>query len=251
MNNARGGIEVKEQGMMRKGLRWLAAGWMAGMMVAAAPAQERGFATDGLRHAVVCPPFKGPAELAGLYHAEMVKMLQETEHIEYLEGARALARRAPEFTFRVMGEIVEGEDGQVFVTVSLVDAARKEQIASHVAPASSEKASIAAWKKTIQKDMQRRASKLPFECRIRRKAGQSSYSLDRGLGSGLQPGMVLYVAVDEEMLISPYTGEVIGRDSPRAMGQIEVFRVMENTAYARPVAGTQVPRTGKLYARTF
>jgi hypothetical protein len=101
-----------------------------------------------------------------------------------------------------MGEIVENEDGQVFVTVSLVDAARKEQIASHVAPAS-EKASIAAWKKTIQKDMQRRASKLPFECRIRRKAGQSSYSLDRGLGSGLQPGMVLYVSVDEEMLISP------------------------------------------------
>lgn len=237
--------------MMRNGYGWMAAGLAAWMLAAPASAQEGIISTDALRHAVVCPPFKGPAELAGIYHAEMVKMLQETKHIEYLEGSRALARRAPEFTFRVIGEIVEGEDDLSFVTVSLVDAARKEQIASHVAPASAERASITAWRNAVQKDMQRRASKLPFECRIRRKAGQGSYSLDRGLGSGLQPGMVLYVAVDEEMLISPFTGETIGRDSPRAMGQIEVFRVMETTAYARPVAGTQLPRSGNLYARTF
>ena len=63
--------------------------------------------------------------------------------------------------------------------------------------------------------------------------------------------MVLYVSLDEEPLISPVTGETIGRDSPRAAGQIEVFRVMENTAYARPVGETKLPRFSKLFARTF
>ncbi len=237
--------------MRHSGFRWLAAGCAAWLMAGAAAAQETGATTDSLRHAVVCPPFKGPAELAGIYHAEMLEMLQQSEHIEYLAGTRTLMRRAPEFTFRVAGEIIEDEEGQAFVTVALVDAARNEQIAAHAAPASTEPASIAAWRKTIQDSIERRASKLPFESRVRRKAGQSSYTLDRGLGSGLLPGMKLFVAQDEELLISPHTGEVIGRDSPRAMGQIEVFRVMEHNAYARPVAGTQLPRSRKLYARTF
>ena len=75
--------------------------------------------------------------------------------------------------------------------------------------------------------------------------------MDRGLGSGLAPGMVLYVSVDEETLISPATGEIIGRDSPRAVGQIQIFRVMEDAAYARPVAGTKLPRFSKLHAKSF
>ena len=86
---------------------------------------------------------------------------------------------------------------------------------------------------------------------VRRQQGQESVSLDRGLNSGLQPGMLLYVSMDEEPLLSPVTGEIVGRDSPRAAGQIEVFRVMENTAYARPADGTKLPRFSRLYARTF
>ena len=204
-----------------------------------------------LRHAVACPPFKGNAEMAEIYHAEMVKMLKATEGIEYLEGARALARRAPEFTYRINGSIVENEEGQSFVVVTLMDDARKEQIASHVALASTEPTAVDAWKRTIQVDMKRRSAKLPFECRVRRQQGQGSVSLDRGLDSGLQPGMILYVSIDEEPLMSPVTGEVIGRDSPRAVGQIEVFRVMENTAYARPFGETKLPRFSRLFARTF
>ena len=99
--------------------------------------------------------------------------------------------------------------------------------------------------------MTRRAAKLPFECRVRRKTGQESISLDRGLGAGLQPGMVLYVSMEEEPLISPVTGEIVGRDSPRAVGQIQVFRVMEDTAYARPVLDTKLPLFSRLYARSF
>lgn len=204
-----------------------------------------------LRHAVVCPPFEGEPELAALYHAAMVNMLKAADGIEYLEAPRALGRRAPAFLYRVQGSIVTNETGAPFVMMTLVDTARKEQIASHVAPASSKPAVLAAWKRTIQADMTRRAAKLPFECRVRRQAGQESVTLDRGLGSGLEPGMVLLLSVDEEPLISPVTGEIVGRDSPRALGRIQVFRVRENAAYARPVLDTKLPRFTRLHARQF
>lgn len=238
--------------MRRKAFCWMAAAGVATawMMVTAVAAIEPVPSTAVLRQAVFCPPFKGPAEFAGLYHAQLVGMLQEAEGVEYLEGLR-MRIQAPEFSYRIQGEVVVDEQDQAFVTVTLTDTARKEQIASYVAPASTEPATLETWKRTLQRDIQRRTSKLPFECRIQRKMGQNSYSLDRGLGSGLEPGMVLNVALDEEPLLSPSTGEVIGRDSPRAVGQIKVFRVMDRTAYARPLEGVQLPRSGKLYARTF
>lgn len=200
-----------------------------------------------LKQAVVCPPFKGDKALASIYHAEIAKMLKSASGIEYFEGAR----RLPAFSFRINGSIVTNEDGQFFVSVAVVDEARKEQIASHVAPASSDRALVASWSRTIQADIDRRASKLPFECRITRQRDQESISLDRGLASGLEPGMVLYVSVDEEPLLSPVTGEIIGRESPRAAGQIQVFRVMEDAAYARPVLNAKLPRHAKLFARSF
>lgn len=208
--------------------------------------------TDGvLRHAVVCPAFKGAAPLAGIYHAEMVKLLEAADGVEYLTGARASKRRAPEFVFRVNGEVLEDEEGLLFVTVTLTDVARKEAIASLVAPATGDRQALAAWRKTLQGSIEERVEKLPFECRIRRQRGQDSYTLDRGLASGLQPGMVLEVARDDEVLVSHATGEVIGRESQRPVGKIEIFRVMERSAYARPVAGTSLPRSARLYARTF
>lgn len=222
-----------------------ACGLVAGRAIAAEPAPAP--APIVLKHAVVCPPFKGDPAIASIYHAEMVKMLQSASGVEYFEGAR----RLPEFSYRISGSIVTNEDGQFFVLVTLADEARKEQIASHVAPASLDPAIIAGWSRTIQADIDRRASKLPFECRVDRQQGQESVSLDRGLGSGLQPGMVLYVSMDEEPLLSPVTGEIIGRDSPRAAGQIQIFRVMEDAAYARPVMDTKLPRFSKLYARSF
>ena len=221
----------------------------AGAAAAEAPAAEP--APAGLKHAVVCPPFKGDPAVATVYRDEMVKLLKTAPGVEYLEGVRALARRTPEFTYRINGSVVTNEDGQRFVLVTLTDEARKEQIASHIAPAATEPAIVSGWVRTIQADVKRRAQKLPFECRVRRRTGQESVSLDRGLGSGLEPGMVLYVSEDEETLLSPATGEVIGRDSPRAVGQIQVFRVMEDSAYARPVAGTKLPRFAKLHARSF
>lgn len=234
--------------------QWIRRTIAAGAAVAATFGSAAAFAADEtvvLRHAVACPPFKGEAALAAVYQAEMVQMLKSTPGVEYLEGPRASARNAPEFTYRVNGSIVTNEDGQAFVMVTLTDGAREERIASHVAPASTEAAALEAWKRTIRADMTRRAAKLPFECRVRRQTGQGSVSLDRGLDAGLQPGMVLFVAMEEEPLISPVTGEIIGRDSPRAVGKIQIFRVTDNTAYARPVLDTKIPLFAKLYARTF
>ena len=215
-------------------------------------AQETAVRPDPvLKHAVICPPFKGEPGLAARYHAELVALLKAEPGIDYLEGPRATGRKAPEFRYRINGAIVANEGGQPYVTVALVDEARAERIASHVAPAAADPQALAAWKRTLQADMARRAARLPFECRVRQQLGQESVSLDRGLASGLQPGMVLYVSVDEEPLISPVTGETVGRDSPRAVGQIQVFRLVENAAYARPVAGTDLPRFAKLHARSF
>jgi hypothetical protein len=216
----------------------LSTGWAAG--------------TASLKHAVVCPPFKGDSELAPLYHDEMVELLKSEDGVEYLEGVRALARRAPEYTYRVNGSIETNEEGESFVVISLMDNARKEQVASHIAPASEKKTDLKNWKKAMKTAIERRTSKQPFECRaVRRRRGQASLSLDRGLDSGLKPGMVLELAREEEKLISPDTGEVVGRDSPRAVGQIKVFRVMASTAYARPVEGTKIPSTKTLCARSF
>ena len=217
------------------------------LAAAGAGAAEPEKAPPTLKHAVVCPPFKGDKAIAAIYHSEMVKALQDAPGVEYFEGAR----RLPEFSYRINGSIVTNEDGEYFVLVTLADEARKEQIASHVAPASLDRAIVAGWSRTIREDVERRAAKLPFECRVTRQQGQESISLDRGLGSGLEPGMVLYVSEDEEPLMSPTTGEVIGRDSPRAAGQIQVFRVMDDSAYARPVLDAKLPRFSKLYARSF
>ena len=229
--------------------KWLGAivGLACGLAAGGAGAAEAAPAAPTLNHAVVCPPFKGDTVVAGLYHAEMVRMLKSTPGIEYFDGARPL----PEFTFRVNGEVETNEEGQVFVRVTVLDAARKEQIASHVAPASLDPDLIAGWSRTLQTDMTRRASKLPFECRVSRQRGQESVSLDRGLGAGLEPGMVLYVSADEEPLISPATGEIVGRDSPRAVCQIQIFRVMDDAAYARPTLDSKLPRFENLFGRSF
>lgn len=231
--------------------RWLAGGLVLWLAVPGGGAEEAVMAPVGLRHAVACAPFKGDSPLAETYHAILVEMLKGADNIEYLEGKQATARRAPEFIFRIHGAVEEDEEGQLFVTVTLEDAARKEVLASHVAPASDDPVALAAWQKTIQASMERRAAKLPFECRLRRQRGQGSLSIDRGLSSGLQPGMQLYVSMDEEPILSQMTGEVIGRESSRPFGEIQVFRVMANKAYARPVEGTKIPRHSRLFAWTF
>jgi hypothetical protein len=66
--------------MTRTYKRWMAAVAAGCSLVAGVATAEQAVpAPGGLRHAVVCPPFKGPADLAAVYHAEMLAMLQASD----------------------------------------------------------------------------------------------------------------------------------------------------------------------------
>lgn len=210
-----------------------------------------------LRHAVACPPFEGEQPYAKLCHERIVAMLKEAStEIEYLEGAAATARNAPGFTYRLYGSVsVTGskEDGteQAEVTLTLQDEARHEEIARYSSPITTNAADLSAWVSVVRSDMRRRVRKMPFECRVMRHPGQRTLTLDRGLSSGLRPGMVFYISSTEEEIIDPNTGEVIGRDSRAAHGKIVVFRVNAKTAYARAMEGTLLPMRGRFFAHAF
>lgn len=210
-----------------------------------------------LRHAVACPPFEGAQPYAKLCHERIVAMLKEAStEIEYLEGAAAAARNAPFFTFRLYGNVAvtgSAEDGTetAEVTISLQDEAAHEEIARYSSPITTNAADLSAWVSVVRTDMRRRVRKMPFECRVTRHPGQRTLTLDRGLSSGLRPGMVFYISSAPEEIIDPNTGEIIGRDSPAAHGKIVVFRVNAKTAYARAMEGTLLPMRGRFFAHAF
>ncbi len=213
---------------------------------------EEAVSLQDLRHAVACPPFTGLEPYAQLCHGKIVAMLkQASTEIEFLEGTAASAKKAPKFTYRLYGNVSEGRDGTPQVTVSLVDEARHEEVASYTSPISDASADLSSWMSVMRADMRRRVRKMPFECSVMAEEGRTSLTLDRGLSSGLKPGMVFYISGMEEEILDHNTGEVIGRDSPRAYGKIVVYRVNKANAYARPVEGTVLPAHGPFFAYAF
>lgn len=223
--------------------------WGQGPATAAATAANAAAerpSPSNLRHAVVCPPFSGEEPAAHVYRDLIAGLLQADPRVEYLDGAAATAKRAPQFTYHVRGDVKDG-----VLRLALVDVSRREVIATHATPVTADPQKLAAWGERFRQDVARRVARMPFECRVEAQAGQESLTLDRGLGSGLEPRMVLYVSGPEEELLDPRTGETVGRDAPRAYGQIVVFRVNARTAYARPLPGTVLPRSGELIARSF
>ncbi len=232
--------------------QWLGLGLSLLLLNGALAAEQPAADAPRLKHAVVCPPFKGDAKLAELYHQEHVQLLKASTRVYYLDASKAAAANAPDFTYRIVGAIISDQDGNKFIRVTLMDSARKEEIVSHIAPASTDPAAMAAWRLAIQNDLQRRVAKMPFECRVRVSArNQNSVTLDRGLDAGLKPGMTLYVSRAEEPIIDHNTGRMIGRDTSRPLGKIEVYRVFEHSAYARSVDGQKFPKRARLFAREF
>ena len=74
-----------------RGRWWAVVGLACVWAAAGAWAAEAGKAPAAiLKHAVICPPFKGDAAIAAIYHAEMTKMLKAAPTIEYFEGARRM-----------------------------------------------------------------------------------------------------------------------------------------------------------------
>lgn len=202
-----------------------------------------------LRHAVICPPFTGEEPLARLYHDTIVKLLKESHNVCFLDSATL--KKPPVFLYRVDGSVTLLPDGSPSVSVRLVDVARGDVLADYSAPASADKSRLAAWCRVVRNDLKRRVRHIPFECDAHRQFGQDSFTLDRGADAGLLPNMVLYVSERSEPLIDHATGRVIGHDAPRTFGQVKVFRVLDRTAYVRPLPGTSIPRRAKLFVRSF
>ena len=245
-------VQGMRSDVMKKRWRLWGAVLLAGGVALSALAKDRAAPpNDGLRQAVVCPAFKGPADVAGVYYAEMLRVLGEADGIELLDGGRSLLKRQPEFLFRVTGAVVPGQDGDLLIRVTLQDAARQEVIATVVSTVNTNAAALKRWSAQMEKNIPRRLGLLPFESRVKRKGGQQSFTLDRGLGAGLKPGAELYLAVDEEPIISGYTGEQIGREASRTIGKVVVYRVMDQSAYARPADSLVLPRSAGLFVRSF
>jgi hypothetical protein len=202
-----------------------------------------------LRHAVLCPPFTGEEPLARLYHDTIVKLLKESHNVCVLEASSL--KKPPVFHYRVDGSVSLRPDGSPTVTVRLVDVARGDVLADYSAPASADKSRLAAWCRVVRKDIKRRVRHIPFECDAHRQLGQDSLTLDRGADAGLLPNMILYISERSEPILDHNTGKIIGRDTPRTFGQVKVFRVLDRTAYVRPVPGTAIPRRAKLFVRSF
>ncbi len=202
-----------------------------------------------LRHAVLCPPFTGEEPLAHLYHDALVRLLKEFHNICLLDSAAA--KKAPVFLYRVDGSVSLLPDGSPVVSVRLVDVARGDVLADYTAPASADKSRLAAWCRVVRNDLKRRVRHIPFECNAHRKFGQDSLTLDRGADAGILPRMVFYLSEMGEPILDHNTGKTIGRDTPRTIGQVVVFRVTDRNAYVRPVPGTALPRRGKLFVRSF
>lgn len=214
-------------------------------LVAAEPAPS----LADLRHAVLCPPFTGEEPLARLYHDTLVKLLKESHNVCFLDAAAA--KKAPVFLYRVDGSVTLLPDGSPVVSIRLVDVARGDVLADYTAPASADKSRLAAWCRVVRKDLKRRVRHIPFECGAHRQFGQDSLTLDRGADAGLLPRMVFYLSEMGEPILDHNTGKIIGRDTPRTIGQVVVFRVTDRNAYVRPLPGTAIPRRAKLFVRSF
>lgn len=207
--------------------------------------------TLAVKHAIACPPFKGESILATRYRDALLQILGSTDGIELLEGAHAKPSRSPRFTYRIQGEVFRDARDNAFVSLVITDSARNEPIGSYMASASLDDSQLKAWSENLRNTLLLKTAQLPFECGIsRHRTQQESLTLDRGLSAGLQPGVLLELAADEVPLISPVTGEEVGRDAGKSIGIVEVFRVSDRSAYARLKSGT-LPKRGDVFARTF
>ena len=159
-------------------------------------------------------------------------------------------RVRPVYTYRVDGRILgEGKDAKIEIKVT--DLAREEVLFNSVLPAATAD-DFAAWEESAGANIARASAVMPFECAVTPpRKGNTSYVIDRGLAAGIYPGLVLDIAVEEDPLIDPDSGEIIGRHSKRSFGKVQIFRVGEQSSYARSV-GEAFPETAaRFVAREF
>lgn len=231
-----------------KSARALSAAIAAACLLAAPAARaQAGTAPSPLRHAITVPAFKGESDRATAYRDALLQRLRDCPRVELIPYSR---RVRPVYTYRVDGRIL-GEGKEAKVEIKITDLARDEELFTVVHPAGTAE-DLATWEDAASANIARATAVMPFECAVTPpRKGNTSYVIDRGLAAGIYPGLVLDIAVEEDPLIDPDSGETIGRHSKRSFGKVQIFRVGEQSSYARSV-GEAFPETAaRFVAREF
>jgi hypothetical protein len=226
----------------------LAAAFAAACCLAAPAARaQAGTAPSPLRHAITVPAFKGESDRATAYRDALLQRLRECPRVELIPYSR---RVRPVYTYRVDGRIL-GEGKEAKIEIKVTDLAREEVLFTSVLPAATAE-DLAAWEDTASANIARASAVMPFECAVTPpKKGTASYVIDRGLAAGIYPGLVLDIAVEEDPLIDPDTGDVIGRHSKRSFGKIQIFRVGDQSSYGRSIGEPFPESAARFVAREF
>lgn len=83
----------------------------------------------------------------------------------------------------------------------------------------------------------------PFEGTVI-KAGRSGVIINRGSQFGVEPGQVLVMQEEGEMLIDPDTGEVLDEEEGEVIGRLKVRKVKEKISYCDVLEGETEPERG-------
>lgn len=87
-------------------------------------------------------------------------------------------------------------------------------------------------------------SVLPVEGSVVTVTEDGEVVVNRGAQFGVQPGQTMEMRVEGPLLIDPETGEMLGRQTGRAIGLLRVTRVEERVAYCEVVEGEPRPERG-------
>ena len=232
-----------------KSARALLPAVLAAACLLAAPAAraQAGTAPSPLRHAITVPAFKGESERATAYRDALLQRLRDCPRVELIPYSR---RVRPVYTYRIDGRI-SGEGKEAKIEIKVTDLARDEVLFTSVMPAAGAE-DLAAWEDAASENIARASAVMPFECAVTPpKKGTASYVIDRGLAAGIYPGLVLDIAVEEDPLLDPDTGDVIGRHSKRSFGKIQIFRVGDQSSYGRSIGEPFPENAARFVAREF
>ncbi len=83
----------------------------------------------------------------------------------------------------------------------------------------------------------------PFEGSVVRAAGGKIY-INRGAEFGVEPGQILVMMTEGELLTDPDTGAILGRTESETIGKIKVVRVEEKIAVCEVLEGEKNPSIG-------
>ena len=85
-----------------------------------------------------------------------------------------------------------------------------------------------------------------FDAAVVKVAGDGMVIINRGSEHALPVGKEMVMCEEGELLVDPGTGEVLGREKGKELGQLKVERVNEKISYCSVISGTKKPAPGTL-----